>query len=119
MTRVLEIRSYQLKNGGRERFHQLMSQQSLPLLRAAGIDVIDCGPSLHRAEGYYLIRSYDSLEHLEASEDAFYASAAWRGGPREEILSLIESYLDAVVQLNPEAIEAIRRSHTQLGTAPP
>jgi NIPSNAP len=107
-TRVIEIRSYKLKPGSGSRFHELMMQQSLPLLKAAQTDVVRFGASLNGEDAYYLIRAYDSVEDLRASQDAFYGSEAWREGPREEILALIETYTDAVIPLPPDVIDGLR-----------
>jgi hypothetical protein len=111
VTRVIQIRLYVLQPGCGAAFHQLMSSRCLPLLKAAGTEVIGLGPSLHAPDAYYLLRAYDNAQDLQRSQDAFYGSAAWREGPRTEVLALIENYMDAVVQLTPEAVEAIRRSH--------
>ncbi|MBP1771459.1 MAG: hypothetical protein H6P99_622 [Holophagaceae bacterium] len=110
MKRLVEIRTYQLKPGSGARFHDLVSTQSVPLLRAWGMEVVTYGRSLHAPDGYYLIRAYDDLAHLHASQDAFYASDAWRQGPREAIIELILTDANAVLWLAPEAVDAIRRS---------
>lgn len=108
--RVVEIRSYKLKPNSSETFHALVAQQSVPLLRAAGIDVVAYGPSLHDADAYFLIRAFDSMEHLQRSQDSFYASPAWRQGPRESIIALIESDANTVLRLGAQAIESLRGS---------
>ena len=113
MNRLVEVRTYRLKPGGGARFHALVEEQSLPLVREFGMDVLAYGPSQHDPDMYFFIRAYDGLEHLRASQDAFYGSAAWRQGPREAILALIDADLDAVFWLSTEAIEAIRRSHAR------
>lgn len=105
---VIEIRSYRLVPGGRDRFHQLVSQQSLPLMRACGIDVVAFGPSLHDTEGYFLIRAFHDVAELGAAQAAFYASPAWRDGPREAIVGLIASDSDVVMALSPDRIDALR-----------
>lgn len=109
--RLVEIRSYKLKPGTGATFHSLVSEQSVPLLRAARMDDVAFGQSLHDSDDYYLVRSYDSLEHLQASQESFYASAAWRQGPREAILALIEADANATLWLPADAVEAVRRSH--------
>ena len=43
--RVLEIRSYNLKAGTRENFHELFVREALPLLRLWKVDVVAYGPS--------------------------------------------------------------------------
>jgi hypothetical protein len=58
------------------------------------------------------ICSYASLEDLQARQDAFYGSDAWRKGPRESIVSLIESYLNTVLWLSPPSIEDLRESQS-------
>ena len=109
MNRILEIRTYRLKDNSRDEFHRLVVEQSLPLLEAAGTDVVAFGPSLDEPNAYFLAGAYDSIEELRASQDAFYSSDAWRQGPREAIVALIESTTGAAFELSEEAIEAMRR----------
>jgi len=108
--RVLEIRSYQLQPGSHDDFLRLMTEQSLPLIRAWGMDVVAFGPSLQDADAVYLMRAFDSLQHLEQSQEAFYATTAWRQGPRAAIVSRIVSDANTVLELPEQAIEALRRS---------
>jgi quinol monooxygenase YgiN len=110
MNRLVEIRTYKLKPGSGAAFHALVASQSVPLLAQWGMEVVAFGQSEHDPDGYYLIRAYESMEHLRSSQEAFYASPAWRQGPREAIVSLIEADANAVLWLSPEAIAAIRSS---------
>ena len=113
MTRAVEVRSYNLKPGSRERFHRLMAQQTLPMLARWQVDVVACAPSPHDDDSYYLIRAYRDLAERQASQDAFYGSDEWRKGPREEILALIESYTSIVLMLDENAVTALRSSGTK------
>jgi hypothetical protein len=108
--RLVEIRSYRLKPGSGARFHQLVVTQSIPLLRAASMEVVAFGPSLHDPDAYFLVRAYDSLEHHRASQQAFYASDAWRSGPRQSIIELIESDWNVLLWLTVSAVDAVRES---------
>src|SRR5688500_18656376 len=54
--RVVEIRSYNLKPGTRDRFHQLFLKEALPMLKRWKVDVIAHGPSLHDQDSYFLMR---------------------------------------------------------------
>lgn len=109
MPRTLEIRSYTLKPGAGPAFERVFREHAEPMVCAYGMDVVAFGRSAHDANAYYLIRAFDSLEHLTKSEDDFYGSDAWRNGPREELLSHIESYQDTVLTLSAEAVDALRR----------
>lgn len=107
-TRLVEIRTYKLKPGSGAAFHALVSGQSVPLLRNAQMDVVAYGQALHDADDYYLIRSYANLDELRSAQEQFYASAAWRQGPREAIIALIVSDANATMWLTTAAVEAIR-----------
>jgi len=107
--RLIQIRSYALKPGRSPAFHELFVTRSLPLLKEAGIEVVAFGASPHESDAWFLIRAFDDLAQLNAQEDAFYASAAWRHGPREAIVDAIDRYLDTLLWLSPASIEDMRR----------
>jgi NIPSNAP len=109
MNRVVEIRSYNLKSGTRERFHQRFLREALPMLRRWKIDVVAYGPSLHDSDSYYLMRSYSSAQDRQRSEDAFYGSDQWKQGPREAILADIESYATVVIGVDDVTLQGLRR----------
>jgi hypothetical protein len=97
MNSLLEIRNYRLRPDSTARFHELMLQASVPLLRTAGMEVVFFGPCAQQDDGYCLIRAYRDLDHLQRSQTEFYQSTAWLNGPRTEILALILSYQNSVI----------------------
>jgi hypothetical protein len=113
MKRLIEIRSYKLKPGGTEDIHHAFVTAALPLLREWGTDVVAFGPSAHEPDTYFLIRAYADLDDLRKKQDAFYSSDAWRQGPRESIVSQIESYLNTVLWVSQAAIDDLRRLNSQ------
>lgn len=78
----------------------MMREESVPLLEAAGIRVVSCGASLvdDDGEGAYLIRAFDSLAQRNEQADTFYTSDAWRSGPRDAIVSRIETMHAIVIE---------------------
>jgi hypothetical protein len=88
---VIEIRTYKLTPGSGAAFHRAVVEKSLPMLQRWGVEVIAFGPSLDDDDAYYLVRAYPSLAELQRSQEAFYGSDEWRDGPREAIVSRIES----------------------------
>jgi hypothetical protein len=107
MKRTVEIRSYELKAGTRTQFHELFLERALPMLHRWKVDVVAYGPSLHDTDSYYLIRAYSSLEDRQSSQDAFYGSEEWLKGPREALLSLIETYTSIVLELDEATIQGL------------
>lgn len=110
LSKFVEIRSYTLKPGSGNEFHRLVVDTALPMLSRWQIDVVSYGPSLHDPDSYYLIRAYSSLADRQSSEDAFYSSDEWRQGPRTAILALIETYTEAVIQLDEATVDGLRRN---------
>lgn len=99
---IVEIRTYRLKPGTRDEFVELVRTRSIPLLAAHGITVLDAGGSLVDEDGYeeaYLIRSFDSVADRKRQVDSFYGSDDWLLGPREDIVSRIESYHTIVLDI--------------------
>ena len=97
MSAIVEIRTYQLKPGSGAAFHRAVVEESLPMLERWGVAVVAFGPSLDDKDLYYLIRAYPSLEELQRSQEAFYGSDEWREGPREAIVSRIDSDISVVL----------------------
>ncbi|WP_379320262.1 hypothetical protein [Paenibacillus puldeungensis] len=87
-----------------------MKEMSVPLHIKNGIDIVAYGNSLHDPNAYYLIRSFESLVHLNLTLDSFYKSEAWRNGRRMDIIERICTSLKTVVSLSPDAIAEIKRS---------
>lgn len=108
MNRTVEIRSYKLHANAGAAFDLVFRERAEPMVRAYGMDVVAFGRSAHDENAYFLIRAFNSFEHLTQSEDEFYGSDAWRSDPREELLSHIESYQDTVLTLSAEAVERLR-----------
>jgi hypothetical protein len=108
MEQIIEIRTYALKAGTSEQFHQLMQEQSVPMLVASGTDVVAACRSLHSPDAYLLIRSYPSQAQRSRSQEQFYGSAAWTNGPRDPIMACIDCYTTVVVEADQSTIDGLR-----------
>ncbi|MBB4000765.1 NIPSNAP family protein [Aureimonas pseudogalii] len=108
MPKVVETLLYTLKPGTGAEFDRIMRDISVPLHQRIRMDVVAYGNSLHDPDAYFLIRSYDSLEHRQVSQDAFYRSEDWRAGPRAAIIERIATSVNVVVDLPPDAVDVER-----------
>ena len=119
--RFLEIRSYKLRPGARDRFDTIFRTGAMPMLRRHAITVIDFGPSTHDADGYYLMRAYPSLEQRTQVLDAFYGSREWLDTYDTEVMSLIDTYTTVVLPASPETLHqlASRQPLASSNTPPP
>ncbi len=110
---MVEIRSYNLKPGTRDRFHQLFLKEALPMLQRWKVDVVSYGPSLHDKDSYFLMRSFENVDARQKAEDAFYGSEEWIKGPRERVLADIDSYTTIVVQLDESTVQGLKNAGGQ------
>ena len=69
--KTVEFLLYTLKPGTGKDFHRIMTEESAPLHRSAGMDIISFGISAHDNDAYYLIRAYNSLSQLKSSQEFF------------------------------------------------
>ena len=108
--RLVEIRTYKLKPDCTGRFVAAF-RAAMPVLRASGMDVVAFGRSDHEHESFFLARAYASRGELTAQQDAFYASDAWRQGPRQPLVDCIEDYLNTLLWLSEDGVEDLRRGN--------
>ena len=108
MTRLLEIRTYRLKPGTIEAFHDAMHTKAVPLLKAKGMDVVAYGRSDHEEETYYLVRSFSNRESLEREQAAFYGANDWKSGPRSALVDRIETYMNTLILASETAVASMR-----------
>jgi hypothetical protein len=113
MNQTVEIRTYNLKPGSRERFARIASAQVMPMLARWGTNVVRHGPSAHDEDTYFLIRAYASLEDRQQRQDAFYSSGEWIHGPRASILELIEDFTSLVLELDASTLTGLRDGRRQ------
>ncbi len=109
--RLVEIRSYKLKPGTAAAFHDAVANAAVPMLLRWRTDVVAYGHGAAEDDTYFLVRAYASVDDLRQQQDAFYGSAEWRDGPREAIVSRIESHLSTVLRLPETAVDEMRRAN--------
>jgi hypothetical protein len=117
VSRIVEIRSYNLKPGTRDHFQHVFVTDVMPLLARWNVDVVSFGPSPADADTWYLMRGYASLEERQKSEDAFYGSDDWKKGPRQAILAAIDTYATIVIPVDEATLRGLRKTGAQASLA--
>jgi ketosteroid isomerase-like protein len=107
---IVEIRSYNLKPGTRDRFHQLFVTTSLPMLQRWNVDVVTYGASEHDKDSWFLMRAFPGHDARQKIEDAFYASNEWIKGPRDAVLADIVSYTTVTISIDQTTLAGLRKA---------
>ena len=111
---VTEIRVYKLKENMADKFYDVFSNQSLPMMKRLKINVVDYGFSLVDKESFYLIRNYENTKQRKESQNAFYGSEEWINGPEKEIMQCIDTYNTTVLD-NENFIDKLNNKRTTNG----
>ena len=119
MSRLLEIRTYRLKPGTVDAFHDAVNTKAVPMLLEKGMDVVAYGRSDHEEETYFLVRSYASREALDREQAEFYGSEDWKLGPRSELVDRIETYMNTLIWLSEPALASMRELNKPTMSARP
>ena len=109
-TRIVDIRSYNLKPGTRDQFQKLFEREALPMLKRWRVEVVAYGPSLHDQNSWLLMRGFPGVAERQKSEDAFYGSDEWIKGPRAAILAGIDTYATIVINVDEATLRGLRTS---------
>jgi hypothetical protein len=113
VTRIVEVRSYNLKPGTRDQFQALFEREALPMLKRWKVDVVAYGPSAHDKDSWFLMRGFTGVEQRQKDEDAFYGSDEWIKGPRAAILAGIDTYATIVIPVDAATLAGLRKSGIQ------
>lgn len=109
MVRLLEIRTYKLKPGTADAFHETMHTKAVPFIRSHGMDVVAYGHSDNEEPTYFLARAYANRPALNREQAAFYGSSAWQQSEsRAELLKHISDYANTLIFLSEASIEDMR-----------
>lgn len=113
MSQLVEIRSYDLNAGTRDRFHEFFVREALPMFRRCKIDVVAYGPSLHNGDSYFLVRACAKFEdqHLE---DALPGKAEWQKGPGQAMVANIRNSTAVVLRIDETTLRGLRRANRQM-----
>jgi hypothetical protein len=87
---IVEVRTYKLKPGQRDRFVQFFAATVSPAQRSHGIEILGPLLDLEDADAFVFLRSFPTLAAREEMMAAFYASSVWKN----EIEGFVKPMID-------------------------
>lgn len=109
---IFETLRYRLKPDGAHTFAHAMTSQSEALHAAAGIEIVFHGALDGDPLTYVLVRSFADAQTMAQQLQNFYASSAWRDGPRQTIVNAIEHAEQSIVPESKPASTSSRAPKT-------
>jgi len=100
---IIEMRTYKIKPGQRERFLEIFRTKSMPAHAEIGMRI--CGPflSVEDPDSFFFMRGFPDLASREPMKARFYEGELWKHELESMLMPMIASY-DAVVVEAPEGI---------------
>jgi hypothetical protein len=100
---IIEMRTYKLKPGTRERFLETFRSRSIPAHRALGMAISEPLLSVEDPDTFFFMRGFPDLASREPMKAKFYESALWKEELEQVLMPMIEKY-DVVVVEGPEML---------------
>jgi hypothetical protein len=104
---VIEMRTYKLKPGYRERFLDVFRAKSMPAHAEIGMKILGPLLSIEDEETFFFMRGFPDLESRDPMKAKFYEGELWKKELENVLLPMIEKY-EVVLVEDPEGLIAWR-----------
>ena len=100
---IIEMRTYKIKPGQRERFLEIFRTKSMPAHAEIGMRI--CGPflSVEDPDSFFFMRGFPDLESREPMKARFYESALWKEELEQILMPILDHYTVVLVE-GPETL---------------
>ena len=89
---IVEVRSYRIKPGLRQKFLEMFEARAIPALRSHGMKLIGPLIDLENPNKLVWLRSFPSLEERDRMKNAFYEGEFWKNELEAIAMPMIDSY---------------------------
>jgi hypothetical protein len=93
---IVEVRTYTIKAGHRQRFVDLWVSRTKPLQMSLGMGVIGPWLDLENPDRFVWLRTFPSMDERERMKRALYESEEWTGELEGIIMPLLEEFTSVV-----------------------
>ncbi len=98
---IIEMRTYRLKPGLRERFLEIFRSRSMPEHARIGMRILGPFPSIEDPDVFFFMRGFPDLAAREPMKAQFYEGELWKRELEGILMPMIERY-DVVLVDDPD-----------------
>ena len=95
---VIEMRTYKLKPGCRERFLEIFRTKSVPAHLEIGMKILGPFLSLEDRDTFFFMRGFPDLASREPMKAKFYEGELWKRELENVLMPMIEKYEVVLVE---------------------
>lgn len=107
---IVEVRTYTIKAGLRQRFIDLWETRTKPLQQSLGMGVLGPWVDLENPERFVWLRSFPSMEERERMKRALYESDEWTSELEAIIMPMLEEFTSVVVTIDDHELPMLAAS---------
>ena len=100
---IVEMRTYKLKPGVRDRFLAIFRERSAPEHARLGMPILGPFLSVEDPDTFFFMRGFPDLESREPMKARFYEGELWKRELEGVLMPMIEGY-DVVVVDDPDGL---------------
>jgi NIPSNAP protein len=89
---IIEMRTYKLKPGCRERFLEIFRTRSVPAHAEIGMKILGPFLSIEDADTFFFMRGFPDLASREPMKAKFYEGELWKRELEGVLMPMIEKY---------------------------
>lgn len=100
---IIEMRTYKLKPGCRDRFLEIFRTKSVPAHDQIGMKILGPFLSIEDADTFFFMRGFPDLQSREPMKAKFYEGELWKRELEGTLMPMIEKY-DVVLVDDPDGL---------------
>ena len=100
---IIEMRTYKLKPGCRDRFLGLFRTKSVPAHDEIGMKILGPFLSIEDADTFFFMRGFPDMQSREPMKAKFYEGELWKRELEDVLMPMIERY-DVVLVDDPDGL---------------
>jgi len=109
---LVEVRTYKIKAGRRERFLEFFEERAVPALRSKGMRIVGPLIDLENPDVFIWLRAFPSLEERDRMKSAFYDGEEWKNELEAIAMPMLESYDVALTSMSLGFVDDLQAAET-------
>lgn len=102
---IVEVRTYKIKEGQRQRFLDFFENKAVPAQRRKGMSILGPLVDLENPDVFIWLRAFPSLEERDRMKSAFYDGEEWKTEMEAIAMPMLEEYNVALTRMSPRFVD--------------
>jgi hypothetical protein len=111
---IVEVRTYTIVAGLRQRFLRLFETRTRPLQLSLGIQVFGPWLDIENPDRFVWLRAFPSLEERERMKRVLYEGAEWTGELEAVMMPMLAEFTSILIEMDGDALAGLARGANEV-----